>query len=324
MSYEFEKYITSKDNVLETIEKYGVAIIPNVLSQEENQAMIDGMWDTLEFLTANFQHPIKRNEPKSFSSIRLLRPLHSMLFQHWSIGHAQFIWDLRQNQKIVDIFSKIWKVNAEELLVSFDGASFQMPPEITKFGWYENTDWLHTDQSYVRNNFECVQSWVTGFEVNEDDGTLTILEGSNKYHFEFAQKFSIKNNRDWYKLNEEELNFYMNDKKCTKKFIRCPAGSIVLWDSRTIHCGKQASPQRAQANYRCVVYISMMPRYVIDYNELKKKRDAFNGLRMTSHWSNRTNIFPLYPRGWTEDPKNPVKQLQAPVLTSLGRKLAGF
>lgn len=324
MSYEYEKYITSKEEILDTINEFGVAIIPSVLTQEELQNMIDGMWDTLEYLTSQFQVPIKRNEPKTYSSIRILRPLHSMLFQNWSIGHAQFIWNLRQNPKIVDIFSEIWKVNPDELLVSFDGASFQMPPEQTKFGWYENIDWLHTDQSYTRNNFECIQSWVTGFDVNENDGTLTILEGSNRYHGEFSQKFSIKNNRDWYKLSEEELNFYLNEKKCSKKFIRCPAGSMVFWDSRTIHCGKQASPQRAQANFRCAVYICMLPRHLIDYNQLRMKRDAFNNLRMTSHWANRTILFPLQPRGWTEDPKNPIRKLPTPALSPLGRKLAGF
>jgi hypothetical protein len=48
-----------------------------------------------------------------------------MLLQQWGVGHAQALWDLRQNPKIIDIFSKLWGVPAKELLVSFDGASFQ-------------------------------------------------------------------------------------------------------------------------------------------------------------------------------------------------------
>ena len=34
-----------------------------------------------------------------------------MLIQQHSIGHSQFIWDVRQNEKIADVFAKIWKCN---------------------------------------------------------------------------------------------------------------------------------------------------------------------------------------------------------------------
>ena len=34
-----------------------------------------------------------------------------MLLQQWQVGHSQFIWDLRQNEKVCDVFSKIWDVN---------------------------------------------------------------------------------------------------------------------------------------------------------------------------------------------------------------------
>lgn len=84
-----------------------------------------------------------------------------MLLQQWSVGHAQFIWDLRQNPSVVNVFSHLWSVPQEDLLTSFDGASFHMPPETTGFGWYRENMWLHTDQSYQRPLFECVQSWLT-------------------------------------------------------------------------------------------------------------------------------------------------------------------
>ena len=32
MNYEYEKYITDNDNILETLNKYGVAIIPNIIN----------------------------------------------------------------------------------------------------------------------------------------------------------------------------------------------------------------------------------------------------------------------------------------------------
>jgi len=93
---------------------------------------------------------------------------------------------------------------------------------------------FHTDQSYTRSQFGCVQSWITGYDVNEGDATLAILETSNKYHKEFAEQFGITDKKDWYQLNEFEEQFYL-DRKCKMKKIECPEGSLVLWDSRTIH-----------------------------------------------------------------------------------------
>jgi len=67
-----------------------------------------------------------------------------MLIQHWNIGHMQSVWNIRQNKNIVDIFSTLWNCTNEELLVSFDGISFNLPPEVMKRGWNRNNTWYHT------------------------------------------------------------------------------------------------------------------------------------------------------------------------------------
>lgn len=61
-------------------------------------------------------------------------PSHSMLIQYFGVGHTQIAWTLRQNPKIV--FATLWNVTAEELLVSFDGMSFNIPPEYTNKGYF--------------------------------------------------------------------------------------------------------------------------------------------------------------------------------------------
>ena len=115
MNYEYEKYITDNNNILETLNKYGVAIIPNILNQQECDTIKKGMWDYLENITANLSVPIKKNKPSSWASYKQLYPKHSMLLKHWSIGHAQFIWNLRTNHNVIEPFEKIWNVSKEEL-----------------------------------------------------------------------------------------------------------------------------------------------------------------------------------------------------------------
>ena len=202
---------------------------------------------------------------------------------------------IRQNPKIVEIFAKIWKCEKEDLLVSYDAVSYHMPPETTNLGWYRGNDWFHCDQSYLDSKFKCVQGWVTGYDVNEGDASLSILEESNDYHKEFQEKFGIEEKDDWYKLNENETEFYIKEKKCLPKRIKCPKGSLVLWDSRTIHCGSEALKTREKPNFRNVAYVCYEPRKNSTEKMLEKKRDAFNNKRMTSHWPCKVKLFPKMP-----------------------------
>jgi len=317
-----EKYITDIDNLKNTLDEYGVAIIPSVLDENECVAMEDGMWNTLETWTNTWDLPITRDNPESWRNMRDLFPKHSMLIQQWGLGHAQFIWNLRQNPKCANIFAKLWHCDVNDLLVSFDGASFHMPSEITKIGWHRQT-WFHTDQSYLRNEFECIQSWVTAFDVNEGDATLAFLEKSHKYHKDFATHFNMKSKDNWYKLNDDkEVDFYKN-MGCEEKYITCPRGSMVFWDSRTIHCGVEPRRTRVKQNFRCVVYLCYIPRMMSNEKELKKKVKAFEEMRMTSHWPNKIKLFPKMPRTYGAEVKE-ISELPSPIINELGRRLAGY
>ena len=323
VQYEFERYIASSDNVLEVLNTYGVAIVPSVLSEEECTEMNKGMWDTLETLTQDWETPINRNIPTSWKEMKKLYPMHSMLIQHWSVGHSQYIWNIRQNPKVAKVFAKIWKCKAEDLLVSFDGVSYHMPPEITNQGWYRGRNWYHTDQSYTDSKFKCIQGWVTGYDVNEGDATLSILESSNNYHKDCKERFNITEKPDWYKLNDEQVAFYTTEKGCLQTRIKCPKGSLILWDSRTIHCGTESLKTRATPNFRNIAYVCYEPRVRCDKKGLAKKQKAFNEMRITSHWPAKVKLFPKNPRTYG-GPIYEVMQLSAPVLSDLGKKLAGF
>lgn len=320
--YEYSKYVTDSERLRETIEEFGVAIIPSVLSEEECQEMEAGMWNTLETWTQDWDIQIRKDNPESWKHIKDLYPKHSMLIQQFGLGHAQFIWNLRENPKCIEPFAQLWNCEPENLLVSFDAASFHMPHEITKFGWKKKS-WFHSDQSYIRNNFECVQSWVTAFDVNDNDGTLAIYEGSNKYHKEFAEHFGITDKSDWFKLETDEHKQFYLDRGCVERYIKCPKGSMVFWDSRTIHCGVEPRNTRDQMNFRCVAYLCYMPRALANKKNIAKKLKAFEQLRMTSHWPCNIKLFPKKPHTYGAPIKD-IVELRAPEVNSLGRRLIGY
>lgn len=320
--YEYLKYCCNKETLRDTIDTFGVAIIPNVLSDKECEKMVSGIWDFFEHITQEWIMPIKRGEEKSWVGFYKLYPMHSMLVQHWGVGHAQVSWDLRQNEKIIEIFAHFWSCAPKELLVSFDGLSFNLPPEVTKRGWNKQNTWYHTDQTYTQNEFQCIQSWVTGLDVNDGDATLSFMEGSNKFHKECAEKYELKDKGNWYKLNKEQEQFYF-DKGCAYKNIKCPKGSLVLWDSRTIHCGVEALKTRKKPNFRAIVYLCYMPRKVCSKKSLIKKQKTFEELRTTSHWPSKPTLFGKNPR--TYGGELPITTpVHKPKLSELGRLLAGF
>jgi ectoine hydroxylase-related dioxygenase (phytanoyl-CoA dioxygenase family) len=316
------KYFTTADQVKDTLDTYGVAIIPSILNVEESDAILSGTWDFLEHITQKWATPIKRDKTESWTQFYNLFPIHSMLIQYWQVGHAQVSWDVRQNIKIAEVYAQIYECKLEDLLVSFDGLSFNPPPEQTKRGWNKNNLWLHCDQSFTQNNFKTAQGWVTGPAVNEGDATLAILEGSHKYHKEFATQFNMTKNIQWTKLTEEQVTFY-KERGCDFNRIQCPAGSLVMWDSRTIHCGVEADKSRVKPNFRAIVYVCYAPKTKCSATVIKKKQKAFEEMRATIHDPINPKLFGKNPRTYGK-PLPEITPIEKPILTEFGLKLAGF
>jgi len=319
-----KKFWTTKEKLKETLEKFGVAIIPKVLSDVEVGKMNSGVWDCLEHVTQDLDLPMNRKDESTWRTYFELAPLHGMMHKHWQVGHAQFVWDLRQNPKVVDVFSKLWEVPPEDLICSFDGFSFLLPIQKMNRG-YERKTWFHCDQSYLRNGFESIQSWVTGYDVVEGSATLRCFAGSHKYHADVQKEFKIEDKADWFKATDEMLEFYLKKEDVEDVRIQAPAGSMVFWDSRTIHYGcRPGKDEKSEgSSFRNVVYICMHPRALANEKILAKRVKYFNEKRMTNHWAYKPKVNAKTPRSWGK-PLPKVREIPSPKLTNLGRCLVGF
>lgn len=312
-------YYSNCDNL--TLEKDGVEVIKDIISKDEILNLRKTMWEWLNFKTKHTSKPVLEGKRETYSSLFELYPKHGMLFQHWDFGHNPISWELRQNIKIINEFKKIW--NTDDLLTSFDGISVSLPCEDTGRGWTRNKEWFHTDQSYKTNDFKCVQSFVNIYNVNQGDGTLRILKGSHKLHKDFQHKFNISSSSDWYMLNEEEKNFYTErlDEDCDICVI-APAGSLVLWDSRTIHQGMEPSKTRNKPNIRCVPYICMTPAFLATQTQIKKRIKYFEEKRTTNHWPHKVKVFSKTPRSFGGN--IPVVEEDNIIITDIMKKLVGY
>jgi hypothetical protein len=306
------------ENLKETLDTYGVAVLQDVLPQEDVAKLRSLAWENIKEWSDGL---IDIDDQNSWKNLFKFYPKHAMLVQEYGVGHMQWLWDIRQHPNVIEVFKHIW--GTENLLVSFDAMSIHFPPEVTNRGWFRGTQWYHTDSNPERTE-QCVQSLINLYPVNEHDATLSVLEGSHKYHQEFFKKFPRDVKGDWYKLaSQEEIDFFLQ-KGCQMRDIQAGPGSMVLWYSKTFHQGKEPSKQRLVQNTRLISYVCMTPRSWARESDINKKRKAFENRRTTSHWPHMIKLFPNTPRTYGGEKPPNTKQIPRPELTDMGKKLAGF
>ena len=342
LNYGNEGFLANNpEEVLEILKDKGVSVLCNVLKDEECKAMNDGMWQTAEHLTSGLKNPIKREEPDTYNSIFDLGLKHGGLIQHHQWAHSQYVWDVRQNPKVAEVYRKLY---GDDLLVSFDGVNVSLGPIMSgrKRGFFRGNSWLHTDQQLCDSSFKCVQSWITANPIEAGDATLRFLSGSHLFHEKFAKEFNLQNiKEDWFIFTPDHIEWF-KEQGCIDTCITCPAGSQVFWDSRTVHSGIEYIPQKdfpdrtTPRTYRNVVYICFDKK---KKTTLKKRERIMNSedswrLRSASHWPNKMKLFGQYPRNYGNKPPEGciqtdktkhwsfVPEMPMPELTDYGKKIA--
>ena len=320
---EYKSYYCELENVNEYLDKYGVAVVEDILNPDECNKYTENAWKNFNILTSKMANPIDKNNSETWKTFYELYPLHSMLLQHWGVGQWDFLWDIRCNKNVLNVFSKIWNCDTNDLLSSFDGLSFHLPPEQTGKGWYRGNDWLHTDQSSEKKGLYTVQGFVTLYDINKHDASLCLFEGSHNSHEYFFKDHNIVEKKDWFRLEKGKQYEYLYNKGHKQVCVLAKKGSIVLWDSRLFHQGVEPQKERENPNTRLIVYTCMTKRDRARSCDLKKKQKAFNEHRMTTHCPHRPILFGKTPRTYgNELPK--ITMLPKVELNKIGKRLAGF
>lgn len=315
----YKNYDCNLDTVKAQLDKYGVAVIPNVVSAEKCIQLRKEIWDEVSYVTkGNF----KLEDQKTWKQYyEYFMPLHGMMLQHHSLGQMEALWKIRELPEVQDVFAKIWNVNRDKLIASFDALSIALPHEITNRGYYRDNKWMHTDQSSLKKGLHCIQGLVNLYPVNEGDATLTVYEGSHNLHEKYFIDHKLTNKADWYKLDDVG-NQYFTNAGCAHTRVKAGLGSMVLWDSRTFHQGGEALKDRKEANFRMVSYVCMMPDALS--NKIRDKRiQAFEGLRVTSHWPNDPKLFAKLPRTYGKALPE-INVIHKPIVNDVRKQLIGY
>jgi ectoine hydroxylase-related dioxygenase (phytanoyl-CoA dioxygenase family) len=262
------------------LDELGYAVIENVLTAEE---CAEAMAKIHAYLAAAGVDIVSEGAAKSYPNV------HGII-QHLEIGHCDGVWAVRLNAKVRAVFELLYGDN--DLLTSFDGVCIMQPWH--RFG---KASWAHVDQSSTITDRSCVQAYVNLTDSSTDaTGSLYVIPRSHRKFAAFFDAFPEmreKSKGDWCKLETDEQRSFFGEDAIR---VHGGVGSLVLWDSRTVH---QNIPPRAgtQAQKRCVVYTSYQPRACISAHNLKKKQAAFADYRLTTHWSaSKFRVFPAKPR----------------------------
>ena len=299
--------------IWEHLREHGWAVISRVLTPEKVDTYFGEMWQWFESLGTG----IDRTNPNTWKGEAWPFNIHGIL-QHYRCGHSNFVWNIRTEHNVVGSFAKLWNVPQDELLTSFDGFCFMKGPANSK-------PWAHWDQGSSKQGLQALQGLVTLSSVETSaDGGLVVWDRSHAIHEDYWNEYNTKSQGDWYKIPEDNLRQLERDYRIKKVLVKAPAGSLVLWDSRVIHHNQP--PKEGNTKQRACVYVCMTPRQRATPKDIKKKQDAFNSIRMTTHWPHTVKLFPENPRHYGKPQALQKFRLidSPPVLSSLGMRLAGF
>jgi hypothetical protein len=127
-------------------------------------------------------------------------------FNHYGVAHERFVWDIRLENSIIDVFAQLWQT--EELLVSFDALNITFP---RRQDHEPREPWPHVDQSPFRTGRQCIQSIVSLSQSGPDDGGLTVYPGTHNAIQQFFEEHTDKTcweRKDFYKFSTEQILWF--------------------------------------------------------------------------------------------------------------------
>jgi len=150
----------------------------------------------------------------------------------------------------------------------------------------------HTDQSSDKKGMHCIQSFINLETIEDGDGCLSVLAYSHKNHQEFFEHFNESTKgADWFILRENHLDWYLREKSSVWCSITAPKGSMVFWDSRTIHMGTLPRQDRVNKDrWRFIAYVCYTPARYQNERDAELKRQAYIDNKTTSHWPYGVNV----------------------------------
>lgn len=270
-SNRIEKLILSVKEAATQLNEKGYAIIPDVFSQEECAEIREKMWQHISDISGGELTPT--TDYTKLKADQLPAHKHGII-ESWRFNHFRTIREIRRHERILLIYALLY--GTDQLTSSIDRVNFKFPGRV----YQSNDTWPHVDQNPAKLGCITIQSYVTFLDCHEDSPGNRFYEGSHKIFEEFFKEKRGLDTSDWNKLTPEERVALPKQCPLVKPVYR--AGSMLLWDSRTVHDPDDGSNFN---DGRFVVYVCYNRPWekAEDAKFWEKKKQAFLDCRATSH-----------------------------------------
>ena len=263
---------------LQFLDTEGYVVVGNILGQAVSNSLIEKFWMDWTAVSPTFD----RNDKSTWSIATSPMMFAKGMAVFSGLAHGDFMWDLRLQPQIQEIFAAVHRVDCTDMVVSFDGFSvfFDKKQKNPK-------PWWHVDQ-HPSNATYCVQGAYNFFPVTETSAGFTVVPRSHKHNVAIPKS---NKGQDWIPVENDPI--LQNGVK-----LLIPKNCLVLWNSRTIHANVGMSAQVTEKRFdRLTCYITYMPRSLRSQATLNKKTQAYLNSDATSHWANQCEV-KKYPWGF--------------------------
>lgn len=251
------------EKIKATFQDFGVCIVTDVLSNAECAAF-EELWhhDLLRLLDG---HKVEGEAARQAQNVQQdLKAWPQRWDQHLGIKgmaskhdlpHGSFAWAARMHPKVRQVFADLYESSPEDLVVGLDNVFWCSAQEE---GSSTNPEWLHVDQNHRTGmTWPCAQGVLYIWPSEGSSSSTTVVWP--KSHKEAYEKMmddpeAITRGRSMggqsVKLKELQLPYLreelLSEALLNSRRVPCPAGSLLLWDSRTVHQGWRGGPRLAQ------------------------------------------------------------------------------
>jgi len=243
------------ERLREVMKEHGVVLVTEVLSNQECRAF-EELWlqDLLQVLPANSEaaQALRQEGVKAWRS-----EWGDIVGKRGSasrrgLPHGSFAWTARLHPEVKKLFADLFEVESGSLIVGLDNPFWSAADACGRKG---NEEWLHTDQNHQTGlTWRCFQGLLYVWpSTSEAASTTVVWPGSHRdvYDRMMSDGHAKQKGKSVFgqsvKLNRlEHERGLLPEAIAGSRRVPCPAGSMLFWDSRTVHQGWGGGRRLAQ------------------------------------------------------------------------------
>lgn len=285
--------LTNVDDWKSFFHDNGYVVIRNIIGSPSIEKAKTLMW---EFFT-KMGTGIREGDPETWIDDQWPgTALKKGIVSGYGAGQSDFMWFLRGIRDVRTPFSRLWDCDLNDLVPSFDGFSIFRPVNQNPKWKTDNSLWYHIDQNgHDKPSFVCVQGQVLLLNSDENDGGFVLVPKSHAVFGDIFKRLPSlgKDQIDFIRFNPNDLQSPWYHEFVEHQLypikLCAPAGSLVLWDSRTTHCNCAAAPSKNEMHdqlRRITAFISFAPRSQLTESDIIRRKECFATGGTSTHWIN--------------------------------------